>query len=169
MALHPCRECGREVSSEAASCPHCGVKAPVPPLPVPDIGKKWMIGVPLVLLTIALLARACGGSDAGSYTPSSSPAPPSRPDLTAAVLFMDGQFTVRNLDSYGWTNCLLTVNGDYSYTLGRIPPAKGATVGAMQLTDDDGKRFNPFAVAPKNADLRCETGGERRYYHAEWK
>ena len=28
MALLPCRECAREVSTEAASCPHCGVPNP---------------------------------------------------------------------------------------------------------------------------------------------
>ena len=28
MPLAPCRECGREVSSEAAACPHCGVPRP---------------------------------------------------------------------------------------------------------------------------------------------
>ena len=29
MALIPCRECGKEISSEAAKCPHCGArKAP---------------------------------------------------------------------------------------------------------------------------------------------
>ena len=28
MALAPCRECGREISSEALVCPHCGVAAP---------------------------------------------------------------------------------------------------------------------------------------------
>lgn len=29
MALKPCRECGKTVSSEAATCPHCGIKTPV--------------------------------------------------------------------------------------------------------------------------------------------
>ena len=29
MALQPCRECGKEVSTEAAACPHCGVQHPV--------------------------------------------------------------------------------------------------------------------------------------------
>jgi membrane protein YdbS with pleckstrin-like domain len=28
MALFPCRECGREISTEAPSCPHCGVPSP---------------------------------------------------------------------------------------------------------------------------------------------
>lgn len=29
MALHPCRECGQQVSTEATACPHCGVPQPV--------------------------------------------------------------------------------------------------------------------------------------------
>ncbi len=28
MAIHPCRECGREVSEEAVSCPGCGAPFP---------------------------------------------------------------------------------------------------------------------------------------------
>jgi len=39
MALHPCRECGKQVSTEAATCPQCGVPEPTrdytpPPPPV---------------------------------------------------------------------------------------------------------------------------------------
>lgn len=30
MPLRECRECGREVSSLAPACPHCGVPSPVP-------------------------------------------------------------------------------------------------------------------------------------------
>lgn len=34
MVLRPCRECGAQVSTEAASCPHCGVPSPtVHPIP----------------------------------------------------------------------------------------------------------------------------------------
>lgn len=28
MPLQPCRECGKEVSTEAAACPHCGAASP---------------------------------------------------------------------------------------------------------------------------------------------
>jgi len=33
VALKPCRECKKEVSTEAKTCPHCGVAKPVPPAP----------------------------------------------------------------------------------------------------------------------------------------
>lgn len=29
MALKPCRECKKEVASDATTCPHCGCKGPV--------------------------------------------------------------------------------------------------------------------------------------------
>ncbi len=31
MALQPCRECGKEVGTQAKTCPRCGIHSPVPP------------------------------------------------------------------------------------------------------------------------------------------
>ena len=40
MALKPCRECGNEVSTEATSCPRCGVPYPTGiHSPGPDLGR----------------------------------------------------------------------------------------------------------------------------------
>lgn len=61
MALHPCRECGKEVSSEALSCPKCG--APQPGAQVwKGFGINWksrstIFGIPLVHVAIGLDAR----------------------------------------------------------------------------------------------------------------
>lgn len=33
MALIACRECGKDVSTEATTCPHCGVPNPISPIP----------------------------------------------------------------------------------------------------------------------------------------
>lgn len=38
MALAQCRECGKDVSTEAASCPHCGVPRPTIPSPSAPLG-----------------------------------------------------------------------------------------------------------------------------------
>jgi len=40
MALVPCRECGNEISTEAPSCPHCGVINPVVLEPAGPIKEK---------------------------------------------------------------------------------------------------------------------------------
>jgi hypothetical protein len=51
MALKPCRECGAEVSTDAETCPHCGVRSPV----AKGSGKGSGIGRAIVILTILLI------------------------------------------------------------------------------------------------------------------
>jgi hypothetical protein len=61
MALTPCRECGREVSRDAFSCPQCG--APRPSLlEWTDAGFEWksqrrIFGIPLVHVAFGSDAR----------------------------------------------------------------------------------------------------------------
>ncbi|CAA9362319.1 MAG: hypothetical protein AVDCRST_MAG89-3827 [uncultured Gemmatimonadetes bacterium] len=79
MAMVPCRECGGSVSSEAALCPHCGIREPAGAgvghqghdrphgVPVRDSrdhapvrrrgGKTgWMVAFLLLLVLLALFA-----------------------------------------------------------------------------------------------------------------
>jgi len=55
MALTNCRECGQPVSTEAFSCPHCGL--PLRPVRFPSYGFEWkssrtFLGYPLVHIAI---------------------------------------------------------------------------------------------------------------------
>ncbi len=55
MALTNCRECGQQVSTEAFTCPHCGV--PLRPVRWPSWGFEWksaatLLGYPLVHIAI---------------------------------------------------------------------------------------------------------------------
>ena len=58
MAIMKCRECGNKVSSEAATCPHCGVSNPAKPVAKPAISppeKKGISGwkkIGIVLLVL---------------------------------------------------------------------------------------------------------------------
>lgn len=70
MALGPCRECGREVSDQAATCPSCGTPAPVAPRggdsPVPARSQpsepqKRRRKAPLLALILVLLAAGAAG------------------------------------------------------------------------------------------------------------
>lgn len=45
MALTQCRECGKEVSTEALTCPHCGVPRPTAPSP-PASPSPGVVGSP---------------------------------------------------------------------------------------------------------------------------
>lgn len=78
MAMVPCRECGGSVSSEAALCPHCGIREPAGAVaghahdrahagpahdprdraPVRRRGGKtgWMVAFLLLLVLLALFA-----------------------------------------------------------------------------------------------------------------
>lgn len=49
MALKPCRECKKEVASDASTCPHCGCETPVPNATVITKG----LSVLVVLLVFA--------------------------------------------------------------------------------------------------------------------
>lgn len=48
MSLVKCRECGKEVSDSAKSCPHCGIKNPAPPSPVGNWVKYGFAAVVLL-------------------------------------------------------------------------------------------------------------------------
>jgi hypothetical protein len=48
MAIIACKECTKEVSDKAASCPHCGVSIAGVPPPEPHRGKSWLYGVLII-------------------------------------------------------------------------------------------------------------------------
>jgi hypothetical protein len=46
MSLHPCAECGQEISNKASACPKCGAKV---------AKTKWWIWIPLGLFLAFIL------------------------------------------------------------------------------------------------------------------
>jgi hypothetical protein len=50
MALKPCRECGKEVSDAANTCPNCGIKTPVVAPKSKSIGCLGMSAIAVALL-----------------------------------------------------------------------------------------------------------------------
>jgi hypothetical protein len=55
MALKPCRECGEQVSTESAHCPHCGV--PHPTTSHAEQGQNWAIAILItaVIFTVGMV------------------------------------------------------------------------------------------------------------------
>lgn len=49
MALKPCRECGKEISEDAAACANCGIKAPV------KRGRSGCVSAVLILIAVLVL------------------------------------------------------------------------------------------------------------------
>lgn len=57
MALVKCRECGKEVSTGAKTCPHCGIKAPAPRT------TNWPLLIAVSVLTVVAVAFCQGRGD----------------------------------------------------------------------------------------------------------
>lgn len=60
MAMTTCRECGKEVSTEAKSCPHCGVAAPGKK---PASVKDGLLGLAIMAALVGFGVYSCSDSD----------------------------------------------------------------------------------------------------------
>jgi hypothetical protein len=144
MALIKCKECGREISSQSASCPGCGapVKSPIGP------GRK-ILGVLVILFILWLVAHQPGNTS--SNAPSSSPRPSVTPSEykigdTVAVGYMgymvrsvrwadrltDNQFVKAPPNANYLVVTLGVVNGDKEARM--IPP--------FHLVDENGAQYD---------------------------
>lgn len=59
MPLKPCRECGKEVATDARACPQCGAPAPTRPKSETDATRIFLVIILLAMLVLfALQATA---------------------------------------------------------------------------------------------------------------
>lgn len=82
MAMKPCRECGKEVSTDASACPHCG--KPSPHRATISNGRGLLILAVLGALALGFVARAGDNTRRELLTPARFPPPPSEPVDTSA-------------------------------------------------------------------------------------
>lgn len=82
MALIKCKECGKEISSEAEACPHCGYKPK-------KAGCLAAIGIGiLAVIVVSLIGRCSLRSDAEKAAPQAvSKVPPESPEKAATNFF----------------------------------------------------------------------------------
>jgi hypothetical protein len=100
MGLSPCRECGKQVSTEAVACPHCGTPSPTRPISTEEpagvlaAGSSGLKGcgvVLLVLFGLMVLASAIGKrSDRSTSSTPSSPGASSSTSATARPCYSGG-------------------------------------------------------------------------------
>lgn len=81
MALKPCKECGKEISTEAKVCPNCGKKDPTTSGMSPSRGVFIFLGI--VVVFVFLKAVSGGGTDTSSLAPRAVTASPA--DTAAAA------------------------------------------------------------------------------------
>ena len=102
LSLAKCRECGKRIGTEAASCPNCGAPSPTPARP-PASRAIWYILVGIVVIII--LGNALnGGHDSQQDTAAS-----------AARANADTAFAAHSADAASQTGNWRTTRADYPY------------------------------------------------------
>lgn len=66
MALIECKECGREISTSASTCPHCGnlplaKKVEKAAISIVKLGLGVMVLIPFILIGIVIIATVFTG------------------------------------------------------------------------------------------------------------
>ena len=72
MAMTACKECGKAVSTEAKTCPHCGTSAPAKKKGKGGIG-KWLLIAFAIGLVVMILPKRDKATPVAS-TPQKAPA-----------------------------------------------------------------------------------------------
>lgn len=165
MALKPCRECKKEVSTDAKTCPHCGVSNPTVAAKDQVAGA---VGVVVILGILSVAAMWCFGGDSGSSDRQAAT------PLSATVRFTGTQLQVTNRDDFPWTDCRLEINpgivrGGWSASAARIGPGETVSGGVMTFTRSGGERFNPLTHQVESASVACNTPHGRRYWNGSFR
>lgn len=161
MALKPCRECGREVSTDAATCPNCGVKDPTKPAH----RRIGCFGALMIIVALGVIANLADTSDG---TPAASGAAartePSGPDLEVTsdegvrergAMHVKGTVVNRTSRTCGYVQVQVTllkdgvVVGSTLDNVTNLGPGETWAFDAVSLNDD----ANQYRVA--SVTQRC--------------
>jgi RNA polymerase subunit RPABC4/transcription elongation factor Spt4 len=83
VALKPCKECGREISTEAKACPHCGKTSPT------GAKTSWLAAGCLIIIILFIVGIISISNDSTNGARSSSPTPSSRRELALQQVKLD--------------------------------------------------------------------------------
>ena len=178
MSLRNCPDCGKEVSSLAPACPHCGRPRQKSYFPIEIAG-----GLGLAVICVVALSWHSSRQDDTASAGVTPAAPPgtivARPyrhlerSLTAFIgynrtLYL---FRVENRDAFPWVDCQVSLNSHgisagYDSGVKSIKPGltEAALLQSTDFIDPDGGRFDPSDTSVATLDLDCETPHGRLYY-----
>lgn len=166
MALINCKECGKEVSSSAPVCPHCG-KQQSPE----GMSKGQGCGLIAVVCIVGLIALSYCGNHPSTEDKKAAP-----PELKGTVQIRDGvEFRVSNDNDFDWKDCSFAVNyklfgtDGYTGTIGTIAAQSTGSIEAASLALDTGERFNPITHRANNAYMRCDVPNGKNSIGWEFK
>jgi len=139
MSLIHCKECGREISSEAKACPHCGA-----PIKKEGLGCLSLIGIVVGLGFVALVIVGLALPD--------HPSPAAHQNNTVKTSIHASQFELEftNDGTADWTEAVIYINGAPPFTYKQTTPAPPVGESrTVRLADfvKNGDRFNPISQA----------------------
>ena len=155
MALIPCPECGKSISTSAVACPHCGAPSKTAPqrgTPVePPKKKTYGCGSLFALGVIAIVVIGVVNTaiDSGKPPPAKSGNAGRRVNVGIEISSMAVRLT--NNGSPDWTQAEVYLNGmppfTFKATATAPPVGQSITIPLVQFVDRDGNRFNPLTKA----------------------
>ena len=177
MSLRKCLDCGKDVSSSAPACPHCGRPRKKSGLTVEIVGGLSLGAICVIIWALNSVAHdeAAREGPAPTVPRGTIVARPYRQldsGLTAFVGYNRTLhvFRIENRDTFPWTDCLLSLNSHglsgYELAVETIEPGltDAALLQSAGFSDPDGKRFDTSTDPVATLDLDCETPQGRRVY-----
>ena len=131
MSLHPCKECGQQISSDAKRCPHCGKKQRS--RTGLGLGCLAIIGVWILIAGIGSLTEHQGKN---SLSPSEKAAKDKRDIAIGRATYGAKSLrnSMRNPDAFKLSEVLIMADGTACYTYRAQNGFGGVNVGHAVLT-----------------------------------
>jgi len=188
MSLRPCRECGQRVSTEASTCPSCGVPNPASAAGCGCRSLLLLAVFGLIAFGIGVGVRLWEGPrppdpGAGAEPPDTeaeaaargpAPVPSTFPALRVGLTRSEGSIHLTNADTFDWTACKIDLNagsfpGGYSTDVQRI--AAGARVSTPLETFVRGDAGEPFDPSQRvvSVDVHCDTPSGRAHHNGVFR
>ncbi len=144
MALVKCRECGAQVSTQAAACPKCGAPPPQPPRRTkPEV---WAVAAALALIFIVAISSSSPTSQPPTREQATAQAAnPQRQARLAAAGLAAGllRMGMKDPEAFVLTSLLVMPDGTACYryraknSFGAVLPGRAIRAGGKMLLEEN--------------------------------
>ena len=136
MELIKCKDCNKEISKSAPTCPNCGAKQKKP------ASMGCVVLIIITVLAIGYVASMDVSSGGGEKNP-----------INAEITKNLTTLYIANADTYTWPSAKIYVNGimggyEYEYNES-IPSGTRLELGLLDFTKRNGDRFQPHKTDVK--------------------
>jgi len=176
MSLRKCPDCGKDVSSAAPACPHCGR---------PNRKATFTIEFAAGLGLAAICAVTWALNSSSREAPPGEVIPPTPHETIFARPYRETElqltafigynrtlhlFRIENGDLFPWSDCQLSLNSPgisgYDLDVKTIKPGltDAVLLQSADFSDTDGRRFDPSTAEVRTLDVDCDTPRGRLRY-----